>query len=89
MLQVRETYEKLDMIKGRVIRVHHGSRGTDTPGDYDAEVLGYDEDGALRVKKLGANTIHSLNGISLAQHISLTSEAGEEVSIRPQQQGTD
>ena len=51
-----------------VIRVHHRTREEDDPRDYDAEVLGVDKDGMLRVKGPGGDALLS----------------GEEVSITPQ-----
>ena len=61
-------YREHDLLRGRTVRVHHRTREEDDPRDYDAEVLGVDKDGMLRVKGPGGDALLS----------------GEEVSITPQ-----
>ena len=61
-------YREHDLLRGRTVRVHHRTREEDDPRDYDAEVLGVDKDGMLRVKGPGGESLLS----------------GEEVSITPQ-----
>ena len=61
-------YREHDLLRGRTVRVHHRTREEDDPRDYDAEVLGVDKDGMLRVKAPGGDALLS----------------GEEVSITPQ-----
>lgn len=58
---------------GRTIRVHHKTREESDPSDYDAEALGVDGEGYLRVRPLGGPK-------AAAGEISLS---GEEVSITP------
>ena len=65
---VLSEYEEHNLLRGRTIRVHHRTREEDDPRDYDAEVLGVDKDGMLRVKGPGGDALLS----------------GEEVSITPQ-----
>lgn len=67
---VLKRYKKFDMLTGKKIRVHHKSREEQSPDDYDADVLGYDEDiGYLKVRNLSTNELKSLSG--------------EEISISP------
>ena len=56
------------MLRGKTIRVHHRTREEDDPRDYDAEVLGVDAQGQLRVRAPGGEAVLS----------------GEEITITPQ-----
>lgn len=68
-LQVLDEYRKHDLLRGRTIRVHHKTREEDDPQDFDADVLGVDADGQLRVRPVGGGPERALSG--------------EEVSITP------
>ena len=57
-----------DLLAGTTVRVHHRTREEDDPRDYDAQVLGVDAQGMLRVRAPGGEE-------------RLLS--GEEVSISP------
>ena len=63
-------YGQHDLLRGMVIRVHHKTREEDDPRDFDAEALGVDPGGELRVRPLKPD----------AQEVLLS---GEEVSITP------
>ena len=69
---VLDEYRHHDMLRGKVIRVHHKSREEDDPSDFDAEALDVSADGYLRVRPLGSAA--SRGEIQLS---------GEEVSITP------
>ena len=69
---VLDEYRQYDLLRGRTIRVHHKTREEDDPDDYDAEALGVDQDGYLRVRPLGSAAARG--------ELSLS---GEEVSITP------
>ena len=66
---VMAEYKTFDMLVGTVVRVHHKSREESSKDDYDAEVLGYAEDGMLKVR----NTVTKMD-----KYLS-----GEEISISP------
>ena len=68
--QVMAEYKAFDMLVGTVVRVHHKSREESSAADYDAEVLGYTEEGYLTVR----NTV-----TRISKNLS-----GEEISISPQ-----
>jgi len=71
---VLNEYREHDLLRGRTIRVHHKTREQDDPSDFDALVLGIDDQGYLRVRPL--------NGPKQGDEISLS---GEEVSITPKE----
>lgn len=57
------------MLEGQLVRVHHKARETDSPDDYNAKVLGFEDNGNLRVARQD-------NGKTVAL-------SAEEVSLRP------
>eukprot|EP00047_Mylnosiga_fluctuans_P011297 m.20459 g.20459 ORF g.20459 m.20459 type:complete len:306 (-) comp3535_c0_seq1:110-1027(-) len=69
MPSVMQEYRSLDMIMGKRVRVHHSSRETAAPEDYDAVATGFADDGGLVVQPDGSTRTVTLRG--------------EEVSIRP------
>lgn len=62
-------YRAHDLLLGRTIRVHHKTREEAHPDDYDAEALGVDGQGMLKVRRLDGGAEAALSG--------------EEVSITP------
>lgn len=73
---VLDEYRQHDLLRGRTIRVHHRTREEDDPRDFDAEALGVNADGMLRVRPTGGGPERALSG--------------EEVSISPNlQEGQD
>jgi BirA family biotin operon repressor/biotin-[acetyl-CoA-carboxylase] ligase len=72
--QVLAEYRERDLLRGRTIRVHHKTREESDPADYDAEVLGVNSEGLLRVRPLGAAVVRVGSEVGLS---------GEEVSITP------
>jgi BirA family biotin operon repressor/biotin-[acetyl-CoA-carboxylase] ligase len=66
--EVLAEYAEHDLLRGRTIRVHHKTREEDHPDDFDAEALGVDGQGMLRVRRLDGNRAES-------------ALSGEEVSI--------
>ena len=71
-------YRQFDLLRGRTIRVHHRTREESDPSDFDAEALGVDGEGYLRVR--------ALNGAKAGTELTLS---GEEVSITPKLSTTD
>ena len=70
MEAVLAEYRSVDLLRGRTIRVHHKTREETDPRDFDAEVLGVDASGQLKVRPRLGGPERVLSG--------------EEVSISPQ-----
>ena len=69
MAEVLSLYSQHDMLKGRVVRVHHKAHGADDDKDFDARVVGFSPNGNLVVRSLAGGE---------EKHLS-----GEEISVRP------
>lgn len=72
-LEVIAQHRSLDLLSDCIVRVHHKSREEDDPRDFDAEALGIDVSGMLRVRRVGSSDEALLNA--------------EEISISPLTKG--
>jgi BirA family biotin operon repressor/biotin-[acetyl-CoA-carboxylase] ligase len=73
---VLDEYRRYDLLRGRTLRVHHRTREEDDPRDFEAEAIGVDEDGQLRVRSVDGTTERSLSG----EEVSITPNLGTEKS---------
>jgi BirA family biotin operon repressor/biotin-[acetyl-CoA-carboxylase] ligase len=68
---VLDEYSRVDLLKGRTVRVHHKTREETDERDFDALALGVSAEGALRVRPLEP------------PNAAVRELSGEEVSISP------
>ena len=68
---VLDEYSRVDLLRGRVVRVHHKTREETDVRDFDALALGVSAEGALRVRPIEP------------ANAAVRELSGEEVSISP------